>query len=778
MPRYVDVGLFSKPSTRLTYEVPDHLGPCDLRPGQRVIVPLGTGRRLGVVLGDGEPSPEKFQIKPLLWPVDLSPVFTPLQLELADNLSLRAMRAVGDVLTAFLPSKMRTLPERFELTHTREESRVVTLDDISSADAPRLRDYVRAWVEGRLSVPRARPRAEDLRIALLCAPPWPVRPNAVRQKSVLDMLWLHGGMSFERLRTLTGLGDFSVLQAMHKQRLIDIRKDNPTETEAEVRDDVRLVPTADQQVAISSLREGFDFHGQKQWLLHGVTGSGKTLVYAEVVRHCLERNGQALVLSPEVALAMQMVSALRTALPRSEVLLSHGYQAPKVREATYRRILTDNGPLVVVGTRSALFSPVVRPKLIILDEEHDTSFKQEDGFIYQAKEIAHFLTARKGGLLLLGSATPDVKTTYAVEQGNVQRVQLHNRVSDKPLPQVEVVDLTEHPPTGGPLSKPCLSALSKALENGEQVILYQNRRGYAPQVYCPGCGGVASCPECEVGLTYHKGIGKLICHYCGHTAAYPCPCGQCGECRFLPLGEGTEQVEEYLRQAFPKAACLRLDRDSTRKEGELERVLEEFSRRRADILVGTQMLSKGHDFPGVSTVIVVDGDLGLSLPDFRATERFFQMLVQVSGRAGRADFPGRVFIQTRNPDHYCWRYVQQGDYFGFYTKEIERRRRYAYPPFVKLAAVRIQFPSGWDGGQEELARVRELLLRAGRDLGVQVLGPAPAPLRQLRRRLRFQCLLKGERWDAIRGVFSFAQTRIGKKSKFRIELDPDPVSML
>ncbi|MFW6324600.1 MAG: replication restart helicase PriA, partial [Desulfovibrionales bacterium] len=435
-------------------------------------------------------------------------------------------------------------------------------------------------------------------------------------------------------------------------------------------------------------------------------------------------------------------------------------------------------PSIVVGTRSALFLPMRDPGLVILDEEHDSSFKQDEQLVYQAKELAYFLSRENKALMVLGSATPDVKTSYAAEQGSIPRVFLNARILDRKLPSVDVVNLLQEPPKSGPLSPRCLQALTGTLEHGGQVVILQNRRGYAHLVYCPGCGQVARCPNCEVGLTYHKSVEKLLCHYCGYSLECPQPCTHCGESDLLPLGEGTEQIEEFVRREFPDIGVVRLDRDSIRSRGRMEELLDRFARKEAGIMVGTQMISKGHHFPGVTMVVVVDGDLGLNLPDYRATERTFQLLVQVAGRAGRGEAPGTVFIQTRNPDHYCWKYVRESDYHGFYRTEIERRRKLSYPPFVKLGLIRMSFPLQWKEGKSAVMDISRALNATGKALNVRILGPAPSPLPVLRGRSRFQCLLKGERWENIRGLYARALETAPANRALRMHLDLDPMAML
>ena len=303
-----------------------------------------------------------------------------------------------------------------------------------------------------------------------------------------------------------------------------------------------------------------------------------------------------------------------------------------------------------------------------------------------------------------------------------------------------------------------------------------NRRGYAPLLYCLDCKETVSCPHCHIALTYHKGRGRLICHYCGYAMPFPSPCPQCRSMNFLPMGEGTERLEEYL-STLAGQPVLRLDRDSTRRPGRMEEILAAFARHESPILVGTQMLSKGHHFPDVTLAIVADGDLGLNLPDYRAAERAFQLLVQSAGRAGRGDKPGRVLIQTRDTGHYCWQYVRNGDYEGFYAAELARRQRYGYPPFVRLSLLRISFPAEDKEGPVALGELACLLQARARELGLRLLGPIPAPLAMLRGRRRFSCLIKSADWQSVRALYHEACRRPCAR-RVRLFLDLDPVNML
>jgi primosomal protein N' (replication factor Y) len=535
--------------------------------------------------------------------------------------------------------------------------------------------------------------------------------------------------------------------------------------------------TVDQQRCVDAFWNLFLHPGPQSALLHGVTGSGKTAVYLDLAGQVLSSGRHVLLLAPEVAIALKLYADVRAALPGADVHLFHGYLSPAQRQRTFLELAGRAEPCIVVGTRSSLFLPL-EPGLVILDEEHDASFKQDEGLVYQARELAFGRISRSGGLLLMGSATPDVKVFHAAQSGGIALERLPSRIGEARLPEIVLVDLRSEPPQNGPFALSVHAALLNAIQAGEQIIILHNRRGYSPVLYCESCSEPVKCPHCQVSLTLHKRRERLLCHYCGYSLGFPLSCPTCRSTEFLPLGSGTERLEEFLCTELPKdTKVLRLDRDTSRRAGSMQDILAAFARMEAQVLVGTQMLSKGHHFPGVTLVVVVDGDLGLNLPDYRATERSFQLLVQVAGRAGRGDKPGRVLIQTRNPGHYCWQFVRTNDFEGFFAKEIALRQAMNYPPFIKLALVRISLPVDQPEG-ELLAAFGNQIQSLGQRAGVRVLGPAPAPLAVLRGRKRFQCLLKAQNWPAIRSVCAEMRIILAKEKNVRMSVDLDPVDML
>ena len=784
------VALLSPPYATLTYRAP--AAPSGWASGMRVLVPLGASAapRVGVLLRPESLSEaagrDAVELKEILWPMERSPLLDADYLELVDQLAKRLMLSPGRILGNHLPQGLRSASSAF-LVFDGPKPRRLSPRAFSALAAPERARLAELWRLNRMELkdPALTGAAQEF-CCVVKDPPWPVRPAAKRQMELLEHLWDCGPTPRSSLARTLGPWTGQALARLVAAGVVRIEP-RPEEFEAT---DAACLPdleergrsfalTIEQLAAVEKLAGAMDSAKPGAALLYGVTGSGKTAVYLELAQRSLESGRSVMLLAPEVALAASLYRAARQWFPERSVFLYHGYQTPARRQQTFLDLARRTEPCVVTGTRSALFLPVLRPGLVVLDEEHDASFKQEERLAYQAKEIAFFVTEQSSGLLVLGSATPDVKTFHAAQEGLLPLVSLRHRVGRSVLPAVRLVDIRQLKPTEHQLADESLEHLREAVRAGDQAIILLNRRGYAPLMYCLDCGRTAKCPHCEIGLTYHRARERLVCHYCGYALPFPMVCADCGCSSWLPMGEGTEKIEEALSALLPSGTgVLRLDRDSTRRQGRLEEILAEFASGRAQVLVGTQMLSKGHHFPGVTLVVVADGDLGLNLPDYRATERTFQLLVQVAGRAGRGDKPGEVLIQTRDPGHYCWGFIVENDYRGFFEREQSVREKRRYPPFTKLGLIRMTFPVGCEDGMQRITELARLVRDAGRACGVTVLGPAPAPLGMLRGRKRFQCLLKADEWLAIRSLYGRIRQSLPISFPVRLELDLDPVNML
>ena len=512
------------------------------------------------------------------------------------------------------------------------------------------------------------------------------------------------------------------------------------------------------------------------FLLHGVTGSGKTEVYLRVIAETLAQGKTALVLVPEISLTPQLAARFRARFGDLVAIL-HSGMSEQQRLGEWSRLRRGDAR-IAVGARSAVFAPLANLGVIVVDEEHDGSFKQDEGVRYHARDVAIVRAQRAGAVCVLGSGTPSLESAAHAEKGPYRMLRLTERPMSRPMPTVEIIDLRTFMADGeGMLSAPLRTAIEQTLAAGDQTILFLNRRGFATFVLCKACGHSFRCPNCSVSLTYHQHGDRLRCHYCNYSERVPEACPKCKAISIERKGLGTERVAAALVEAFPKARVARLDRDVA-SGAKIEVVLGRVARREVDILIGTQMVTKGHDFPGVTLVGVLCADTGLDLPDFRASERTFQLLAQVAGRAGRGDRIGRVLIQTYRPGAPAVVAASQHDYAQFFAAEYAERKELGYPPHGRLIAVRIEGKDGHQvaGAAAELGRVAQA---AAAELGgiVEVLGPAPAPLERLRGRTRWQILLRSADRHALRKVAR--SLPLGDPSKDpRATLDVDPVSTL
>jgi primosomal protein N' (replication factor Y) (superfamily II helicase) len=531
-----------------------------------------------------------------------------------------------------------------------------------------------------------------------------------------------------------------------------------------------------QQAAFEALLAALD-KGYATFVLQGITGSGKTEVYLRIIAEVRGRGRGALVLVPEIALTPQLAARFRARFG-DDVAVLHSGLPPGERAAAWRRLRRGEVG-IAVGARSGIFAPVRDLAVVVVDEEHDGSFKQEDGFRYNARDLAVMRASQSGAVAVLGSATPCLETYRNVQIGRFSRLLLPVRANPaaahRPLPPVEVIDLRRHPPgPDGLLSPPLAFAIDQTLSASEQIILFLNRRGFSTFVHCQSCGHVLRCKSCAVSLTLHRGRGHLLCHYCGHSEPIRQICPQCKAPSLRGTGTGTERVETLVSQRFPNARVVRLDRD-TADGGRLEKILGKMHAREIDILIGTQMVTKGHDFAGVTLVGILHPDQGIHLPDFRAAERSFQVLEQVAGRAGRGERPGRIVVQSYCPEHPAIDFMRRHDYEGFVKDELSRREAVHYPPFSRMVVVRLD---GVDAAAvREAATAAATYARAAADPGVTVLGPSEAPISRLRGQTRFQVWLSG----ADRGKLltsSRAVQRMPLSRGVRLEVDVDPQSVL
>jgi primosomal protein N' (replication factor Y) len=579
-----------------------------------------------------------------------------------------------------------------------------------------------------------------------------------------------------------GLVDKGVAEVCTEAAEVDPLADLPVDAASHV-------PTEAQAAAIRRLIEAAQNDQPGVFVLKGVTGSGKTLVYIELLRELVLKRGRgAILLVPEISLTPQTLSRFRAAFG-DDVALLHSALSDGERYAAWRA-LRDGAKRVVIGARSAVFAPVRDLGAIVIDEEHEPSYKQSDPSPrYHARELAAMRAHRTGAVCLLGSATPSLESWSNVKQGKWELIELPERIGARPLPAVRIIDLREErkaraaEKSPGPLVlAPALQdALEERLRRSEQVILLLNRRGYANFNQCRDCGAVRNCPQCNVSLTEHRRPARLVCHYCNHHEPLPETCPDCGSTNLSHRGVGTEQVERVIGEAFADARIARMDVDTTSAKWSHHEILGRVERREVDILLGTQMIAKGLDFPNVTLVGVINADVGLNLPDFRASERTFQLLTQVAGRAGRGPAGGDVIIQTSLPEHYAVRFAVTHDYDGFAARELEERAGPLYPPHNRLANLVISARDEVKAQEAADAAANWLLgLLEARGLEtVDLLGPAPCPIDRIRRRWRWHLVLKSNDSGALGRVLSYFATHFDRPGgDLRLEIDRDPVSLL
>jgi primosomal protein N' (replication factor Y) len=732
-----------------TYRVPAALA-AEVRRGARVLVDFHGRRVLGVVVSSDEPEPElpPDKIKPVEAVVDREPVLPLELLAFLEELGRYYFAPIGEVLRLALPAVERSARERLDqaglaLPETTTVGRVV--------------QFARA-APGATDPPDLRGRTADLWRALKTQGACPVAELLADTRATRE--------SLRRLRD-RGLVEFDRRQLALADPFFDL----PVEP------DTPPVLTAAQERAVDAIIAALDRGDKRAFLLHGVTASGKTEVYLRAVAHALAQGRGAIVLVPEIALTPQLTARFRARLGNNIAVLHSGL-TDTARHAMWQR-LRARELRVAIGARSALFAPVAELGLICVDEEHDGSFKQEEGVRYHARDMALLRAYRAGAVCVLGSATPSLESEMLARSDRLVRLELPARAREaSTLPRVEIVDLRRVGP--GPTGDRRLSLvlhreIERVLEAGEQAILFLNRRGFAPFVSCNGCGKPLECPTCSVGLTLHRSHGeRMLCHYCGFSMRLPERCPACQSDQIELGGTGTERIEDALARAFPNARVGRLDRDvapGAKSEGVLARMRSGA----IDILVGTQMVTKGHDLPRVTLVGVLDADAALSMPDFRAAERTFQLLVQVAGRSGRGDTPGKVMIQTRNPEHPAVRHAARHDVAGFLERELGDRAELGYPPCAKLALVRVDAveESRARGEADRLVR----LVRAAAPAGTRVLGPAPAPLARLRNRYRFHFLVRARERAAVRAALA-PVVHAAVDRQLHVVVDVDPMSML
>jgi len=775
MPEFCDVALPVPLDMAFSYRVPPDLTPVV---GGRVLVPFRQQRMMGIVVDLHDRQP-KVGTRNILGTVDPAPVLDDHLLRLGRWIADYYLAPIGEVFRSMLPltaefkrvvgfriaerghralhlastsgssAGSRRTPEE-QATEFRvldylaasdgKLTRAGTLRSATHVSRRILEGMVRKkWIT-REDISAQQDATRTIKIAVLKLAEGKLNAN---QQTIIDALSAGGGrVQVEVLRSLEVPG--TTLATLVRRGLVEVVEEPADFTISRSRPrpspfDFDFTPA--QKSALARLEESVEAHKFSGMLLHGVTGSGKTAVYLAGMRAVLEAGRSAILLVPEIGLTPAVAADLHQIFG-DEVAILHSALSDRERAEQWHRIKRREARMVV-GTRSAVFAPVSDLALIIVDEEHDSSYKQEETPRYHARDVAVVRAKMSNAVVVLGSATPSLESYFNAQKNKYGLIELPDRVEHRPLPDVEVVDMRlEFQETGREqvISRKLSAEIQQRLDRKEQVMVLLNRRGYSPVVLCRSCGKKLECQNCAIALTHHKREHKMICHYCGYTTAVPKACGQCGSEYVYFLGTGSEKLEELLHGIFPQARIARLDRDTVRGHDDFELTQARLNEGELDILVGTQMIAKGHDIHGVTLVGVVGADTALGLPDFRAAERIFQLLTQVAGRAGRGQFPGKVILQTYFQDHYAVQYAARHDFIGFYEKELRFRSWMHYPPYSSLANVLVR-SDNLDDALEWSGKIGKWF-DATRHEGVRVLGPSAAPIMRLKRDYRYHFVLK------------------------------------
>ena len=818
-PQYAEVAVPIHVSSTFIYRLPLSKRQFT-QTGSRIVVPLGRKFVTGYIVALLEDLPagtslQESAVKDARDVLDLIPLVTPELLQLTRWVADYYLAPWGEVIKAALPpgispniAQFLSLTEKghtelgkwssedaltdkqrlLELLGESHETELGTISDqLASAQATRLARELEQ--EGLLEI-KPRPRgnfvkAKFQRRVRLIAPAEKLvagRKLTDTQLRILETLKDHDSLALPELLTKANASSSSV-STLQKRNLVEIfeerlRRDPLGEATFDQHEDYEL--TEDQLQVLAELDKPLRARAYAAFLLHGVTGSGKTEVYIRAMRVALSLGRAALMLVPEIALTPVFSRRLRMHFG-DRVAIFHSSLSRGERFDEWSRVRNGDAR-IVIGTRSAVFAPIKDLGLVIVDEEHESTYRQQDSPHYNGRDTAIVRAQKELAVVILGSATPSLESFHNAQTGKYQYLKMPNRLGNRPMAAAEIIDMRDvfaRHQKPQVFSDELLAAITEAHQKQEQSIILLNRRGYSSFVLCRSCGESVQCPNCDVTLTYHRSERVIICHYCNHREAAPQKCPNCQGKYIYYVGEGTQQIEEQLKKLFPEIRIARIDRDTASRRGDFEKSLSDFGAGKIDMLVGTQILAKGHDFPNVTLVGVVSVDAGMALPDFRAAERTFQLLTQVAGRAGRGRSAGKVLIQTYHPYHYALRHASAQDYAGFYAEEIRHRENHTYPPFVALASLLVH---GADLARvrSEAAELRKELDRANAERAVRILGPAPAPLARLKGEYRVQLLIKCRNRRELRRIIdealkALAERKINLRS---INVEIDPVSIM
>lgn len=738
------------------YFIPEDLEEL-IRPGMRVSVPFGNRKIQGFVIALGE-TEENPKLKGIDGVMDLAPVLNEELMELGDWLAEDTLSFRVSAYQAMLPAALRAKYEKYFLRLDEENEELEQLFegyetlDWKVAEARGLLKQIGKWVrEGGVEVVyQVKNKITNKKVRVVSCLKAPhqlaeiiedMPKNAKAQSRVLAFFQAFEGTEITAVdlkkqaettdTTIKKLADLGLLTIQEKI----ISRDPYENHQFEKSESLQLLP--DQQTACEKINAAKE---QETFLIHGVTGSGKTEIYLQTIEAKLKEGKEAIVLVPEISLTPQMVERFKSRFG-SEVAVLHSALSSGEKYDEWRKIERKEAR-VVVGARSAVFAPFENLGIIIIDEEHEASYKQEDNPRYHARDVAIWRATKYQCPVVLGSATPSLESFARAKKGVYTLIELPSRVNDRAMPEVNVVDMREElrKENRTEFSTELLEKIKDRIAKKEQTVLMLNRRGYSSFVMCRDCGYVVECPNCDISLTYHQSSNQMKCHYCGHEERVPQQCPSCEGEHIRYFGTGTQKVEESLTKLIPEARVIRMDVDTTRTKGAHEKLLNSFRNHEADILLGTQMIAKGLDFPDITLVGVLNADTMLHLPDFRASERTFQLLTQVSGRAGRHERTGEVVVQSYNPEHYSIEFAKKHDFIGFYNHEMQLRKMGSYPPFYYLTMINVS-------DENEMKAIRTIqemaqFLRGKLGPDAVILGPVPSTITRIKNKYRYQCIIK------------------------------------
>jgi primosomal protein N' (replication factor Y) len=790
-----------------TYRIPEELAD-EITIGARVLVPFGKQLLTGYAVAfhtepDADVSLE--DIKDIAELVDNEPLISDEILQLTQWASDYYAASWGEILKASLPAginssveKVAVITEAGRLQAQVEPGKTVrarTLAYVAENDRASFGDLVKVLGTGaRREIPKleklglvtitleekeekAKPKLQ--RVARLIKTESDGKKLNAAQEKVLGILAANDGELPAAELIKQAEVSASVLKTLEKNGLIglseeEVFRDPLLHAALPEINDITLTPA--QNEALEKIEAKIAARGYHTFLLHGITGSGKTEVYIRAMRHALAQGRTAMMLVPEIALTPIFSRRLR-AIFGDEVAILHSSLSLGERFDEWRRLKSGEAR-IAIGTRSAVFAPMENLGVVVVDEEHDTSYRQHEQPFYHGRDVAIMRANMANAVVILGSATPSLESFYNAERGKYEYLHLPDRIGNRPLAKAEVIDMRLTFAEKGRdevFSDELLTSIERTHAQGEQSIILLNRRGYSSFILCRKCGESIKCPNCDITLTYHKRADSIVCHYCNFRRRMPDKCPNCTSEFLFYVGEGTEQLADILREKFPHIRSARIDRDTVSRRHLFEDTILDFAAGKLDMLVGTQMLAKGHDFPNVTLVGVVSVDAGLGLPDFRSAERTFQLLTQVAGRAGRGEKRGRVLIQTYYPEHYALQHAQQQDYPGFYKEEIVFRERFGFPPFASLASILVHH-ANYEYAWQTAQLVRNCLTMANAEKKVVILGPAPAPLARLKGEFRVQILLKSQNRKRLRTVLDRAWAELAERHSdmrvIKVEIDP------